>query len=104
MYYTEAPDKWVILKITNKGESVYKLLAGWYGGYAGSDEWRISSGIVSYEEVNDCVYFTNTSGSVYRCSLGSEGTTGYTQSKLDYLKSQQTDDLKIETIMLKNYK
>ena len=35
------PDKWVIVKIDADSECIYKVFACWYGGYAGSDSWRI---------------------------------------------------------------
>jgi hypothetical protein len=42
---SETPENWVILKITNNGEIVYKVFGSWAGGYLGSDNWRINSGI-----------------------------------------------------------
>jgi hypothetical protein len=42
---SETPENWVILKITNNGEIVYKVFGSWVGGYLGSDNWRINSGI-----------------------------------------------------------
>ena len=103
MKYTEQPDKWVILKITHKGDVIYKLLCGWYGGYCGSDEWRLSSGIFSLTKEGDYIYFTNSSGSVYKCHKDAEGTTSYTQSKYVYFKSMETDLIKIDIMELKDY-
>lgn len=104
MYFTEQPDKWVILRITHEGTSIYKLLAGWYGGYLGSDEWRLSSGIISVVEEQYCYDFTNESGSVYRCYKNAEGMSSYTSSI--YARWKQADSvvgIKIEIIESKNY-
>lgn len=63
------PDNWVVLKVNN----FYKILAGWSGGYAQSDSWRINSGIAKVEEENHCLKFIGESGSVYICSKDSYG-------------------------------
>ena len=103
MYFNEQPDKWVILRITNQGLPAYKLLVGWYGGYLGSDEWRLSSSILSLAKEDGFIYFTNSSGSIYKCHLSDEGTTSYTQSKFDYFKSLETNEVKINIMELKDY-
>ena len=46
MKYT--PDSWVPVLIRSKKHgSVYKILCSWYGGFAGADYWKLSSGIES---------------------------------------------------------
>lgn len=65
------PDNWVVLKIKpGKGAyPLYKVLAGWSGGYLGADSWRMNSGITGchMEKDGDYYFFTGHSGSVYRC-------------------------------------
>jgi hypothetical protein len=58
---------------------LYKVLAGWYGGYTGGDSWQINSGIV--EIIEEELYYdvVGESGSVYRCPKHSEKLSGYTQ-------------------------
>lgn len=67
------PDNWVILKITNKGEPIYKLLAGVSGGYLDGDSWRMNSGIVSVRETSQSYFFSGHSGSVYECHKDTYG-------------------------------
>lgn len=67
-----SPDKWSILKMK---DGVYKVLAGWSGGYLDSDSWKVSSGLLSIEEDGDYYLMHNHSGSVYRCHKQSEGMT-----------------------------
>lgn len=76
---TYTPDRWVLLEITNQetGDSVQKVFAGWYGGYAGSDTWKLSSGVVATEDRDDYIEFLNSSGSVYKCYKNSLGMSGY---------------------------
>lgn len=79
------PDRWVIVKITSPEHgSVYKTLAGWYGGYLGSDSWQLSSGIVSVEQDTErnLINYHQSSGSVYVCSPHCYGFSNYTRSIL----------------------
>lgn len=73
----ETPDKWIVLKIGN----IYKVFATWYGGYLGSDSWKINSGIKKVEESPDSNYinFIGYSGSIYACHKHCYGTSMYTQ-------------------------
>lgn len=61
------PDNWVILKINNQGETFYKVLAGWSGGYLDGDSWRMNSGIERMEESDTHYKFYGHSGSCYVC-------------------------------------
>ena len=48
---TYTPDSWVIVKIqSEKYGTIYKVLAGWYGSYLYGASWKISSGIVTFED------------------------------------------------------
>ena len=68
------PDNWVIIKIvTEKYGVVYKILAGWSGGYATSDSWRMNSGIVRHEFDGEYWRFYGSTGSCYVCHVDSYG-------------------------------
>ena len=77
------PDNWVVIKFTQQVKSgntgygrtekvFYKVLAGWSGGYLGSDSWRLNSGIVDVEETIDSLIFIGHSGSRYICNKTQE--------------------------------
>lgn len=72
------PDKWVVVRITGKDCSViHKIFASWYGGYLGSDSWKLNSGITRvYNEGNRFV-FDGRSGSTYICHKGTYGSNAY---------------------------
>ena len=72
-----SPDRWVVVKIVTPKERLYKVFACWYGGYAGSDSWKLNSGITRATFQNDCYEFDGHSGSVYTCRKGAYGTNGY---------------------------
>jgi len=86
------PDVWVIIKVTPTGEApIYRVLAGWYGGYMGGDAWQINSGIVSYTKTKTFFDFHGASGSVYRCFPHSEKLSGLTQSILTRFTNQMQE-------------
>lgn len=61
------PDNWVVLKINHEEETLYKVLAGWSGGYLHGSSWRMNSGITEMEEDEEYYYFYGSSGSCYQC-------------------------------------
>ena len=71
------PDRWVVFKIVNNDETLYKVFGMWYGGYTAGDSWRLNSGITKFEEVNDQYHFHGTSGSIYVGYKNSYGLTNY---------------------------
>ena len=93
------PDRWVIVKIVTPKEHLYKVFASWYGGYGGSDSWKMNSGIVRATLVGDCWEFDGSSGSVYSCHKDYYGTNGYGGSVLSNMIGQaQAQDIQIEVL------
>jgi hypothetical protein len=74
------PDRWVIveLKYNDSDEVNRKVLASWYGGYLGSDRWKLSSGITEIVDKDSYYEIHNHSGSIYNCGKQSQGMSGYT--------------------------
>jgi len=71
------PDSWVVLKLKadKDADPIYKVLAGWSGGYLDGDSWRMNSGISSVTissvtENDDYLEFWGYSGSCYVCRKG----------------------------------
>lgn len=83
------PDRWIVIQITHPqtGETVDKVLAGWYGGYLGSDHWKLNSGITKVDKRSDRFEFHGSSGSLYVCYHACYGLTGLTTSVLNRLES-----------------
>lgn len=75
---TYTPDNWVIVKITRPEGVLYKVLAGWSGGYLDGDSWRLNSGIVRAEVEDDYILFHGHSGSVYKCHKHAQRLSGAT--------------------------
>jgi hypothetical protein len=71
------PDKWQIVSLVHDGERTDKVFGSWYGGYLGSDSWKLSSGIVKVEEHDKYYDVHNVSGSIYRCYKDCEGMSMY---------------------------
>ena len=70
------PDKWLLIKIGGT-DPHYRVFGSWSGGYLGSDEWRLNSGVTRVEEDEDYYYFYGSSGSYYRCHKEMYGATVY---------------------------
>ncbi len=78
IYY---PDKWVVVKIVSpQYGKINKVLASWYGGFAGSNSWKLSSGIVSVTKTESGYDFLNDSGSIYSCHKDTYGMSAHTAS------------------------
>jgi hypothetical protein len=81
MYY---PDKWILLKVTHPElGATYKVLASWYGGFAGSDSWKLSSGTTKVEIDGDQFLLEQYTGSTYVISKHNWGTSMYTAGILN---------------------
>lgn len=70
------PDRWMLIKITGT-DPHYRVFGSWFGGYLGSNSWRMNSGIVSVTEEDDFYIFKGHSGSEYRCHKESYGSHSY---------------------------
>lgn len=88
------PDNWVVLKIKpGKGSyPIYKVLAGWSGGYLDGDSWRMNSGITGVEKQAYLWGFYGSSGSVYWCHQGSYGLKMSNSHVYNKLKEQEQFD------------
>lgn len=58
------PDNWVVIFL-NSDDPHYRILAGWSGGFATGDSWKMNSGIVKVEEHESGFNFIGSSGSSY---------------------------------------
>ena len=79
------PDNWKVLKIIKGDTTVYKVLAGWLGGYLSGRSWRLNSGIKTVVEKPDYYVFHGYSGSMYKCYKKLEGLDWYTDDILNGL-------------------
>ena len=92
------PDKWCVLKLItpaaspNVEDSIhYRVYGSWYGGWAGSDSWRMNSGITKATLLDGFYAFDGFSGSLYYCDINQYGTSGYGGSVLAGIISRQGD-------------
>ena len=92
------PDRWVVVEFKYASETIRKVLATWYGGYAGSDSWKLSSGIIGVEEFEKHYEFRNHSGSLYVCHKGSVGMGMYTLSIFNRFKEESKGRAQLEVI------
>ena len=76
------PHRWVVIDYGEEYADTqrYAILAGWYGGYAGSNSWKRSSPVVEWDFKEDDLEVTTESGSKYVLHKGAIGVTMLTQS------------------------
>ena len=92
------PDKWVVVKIEGKNVPLtYKVFGCWFGGYAGSNSWKLNSGIKAVTEAGDNWLFEGYSGSVYKCYKKAYGMHMYGSGILnDIINKSEEVDVKVE--------
>lgn len=95
------PDKWLCVEITGRPSEkpIYKIFACWYGGYLGSNSWKLNSGITSVSENTDYYFFEGSSGSTYACRKGMYGASRYGYGILeDMIEKAAANDITIEVM------
>ena len=94
------PDRWVVVKIEG-GEFplTYKVFGCWFGGYMGSNSWKMNSGIKCMSEGKDSYLFEGYSGSIYKCFKSNYGTHLYGQGVLeDIIERSKEHGVTVETM------
>ena len=91
------PDRWVMLEINRQGEKVYKILAGWSGGYLHGNSWKLNSGCKSVTKDGKYFVFEGFSGSVYYCH---EDLYGYNGATINVLHNLQQDIARIDGLTI----
>jgi len=98
------PDVWVVLEFDHPDleTPLRKVFAGWYGGYTGSNSWKLNSGITTTRKVEDWFEFDGYSGSTYRCHNNNYHLSGLMHVVLaNWLKqADERGDTKIRVLTL----
>jgi hypothetical protein len=95
------PDKWLIIRVTDqKSKDVhYRVFGSWYGGYNGSDSWRLNSGIETMLVDQNNYSFVGSSGSTYVVHKDMYGTSSYGHGVLSGLiKKNAEDDIDLKIL------
>ena len=100
------PDAWVVVKFS--GDAVpdgvmYKILAGWKGGFTSGDSWKLNSGITKIEKIKNAFNVQGYSGSMYCCHKDGERMMMITQGIFDNLvEAYKNKKVKIEIVPIKS--
>ena len=99
---TYTPDVWVVLEFDapQLEQPTRKVFAGWYGGFAGSDSWKLNSGITETRRNGDWLEFDGYSGSTYHCHTNTYKMSGLMHGVLArWLKdAEQRGDIQIRVL------
>jgi len=71
------PHRWVIVEMSDDTNTYRKVFSGDYGGYTGSDTWKLSSAIESIEGDGEHFVAKCQSGSTYRLRASAYGMSNY---------------------------
>lgn len=101
------PDVWVIVelsgnKVQERDGRYHRILAGWYGGYLGSDSWKMNSGITRIIDKGNYYEIHGHSGSIYNCGKEIERFSGYTQSIYQSFTEQNSDEISVKQVEMKD--
>lgn len=102
---TYTPDSWVVLEFDapELAAPTRKVFAGWYGGFAGSDNWKLNSGITQVRIDDQGHYeFDGYSGSTYCCHFNDYKMSGLMHSVLAHwvARANERGDVKIRILDL----
>ena len=101
---TYTPDVWVVLEFDGPQLEVptRKVFAGWYGGFAGSNSWKLNSGITKVRCEGEWFEFDGYSGSIYRCHNNNYHMSGLMHGVLsNWLKAaDERGDITIKILTL----
>jgi len=99
---TYTPDVWVVIEFTTHKETFRKVFAGWYGGYTGSNSWKLNSGITKVRIDDSGHYeFDGHSGSTYCCHVNNYHMSGLMHDiYANWLKQAEEQDIQIRILDL----
>lgn len=100
------PDGYVILKLEDGKDTIYKLFSCWYGGYLDSDTWRLNSGITKITKENDYYIVEGNTDTVYKIWEGNSiKLSNYCSAILDeLLETAKTGNVKVTLINIETCK
>ena len=90
-----SPDSWVLIKVTKKEGSHYRVLAGFNEKPRNSDDWRISKDITSIDCLDNVYHFTCSSNSIYLCKKGEYELTSNIDHVWKALQNQKPDEVEL---------
>ena len=92
------PDRWLIIELSDGKNKYTKVFSGNYGGYTGSDTWKLSSAITSIipNKTGYTVYCQ--SGSVYELYHDTHGMSNYMSSIYSTWNAAQDGSISIRIL------
>ena len=90
------PDNWVIIKVKNQLDILYRVFGCWSGNNMSLDSWKINSGIESARKEGRFWFFESFCGSIYKCHEESYGLQNYGSTVLsNFIASAREEGVKI---------
>lgn len=90
------PDRWIIVNMTLDGNTTQHVFSGGYGGYCGSDTWRLSTKIESIVKKDKIFEIETISGTQYSCNIMAYGMSSYMSNVYDNLVENNPGALSVD--------
>ena len=92
------PDRWFIINMTLDDKTTQHVFSGSYGGYTGTDSWRMSTAIATIVREDKVYKIETVSGTSYECHIGAYGASGYMLNVYQYYLDDNKDKLKVDPV------
>lgn len=105
---TYNPHSWVMLHMKTETEEFHRVFAGWYGGFARGDSWKMNSGVQQIKEDAEFYDVLGVSGSIYQLPKVCEKMSAYQMSVLNDFQARYESKATIVVVpmtsLLERYK
>ena len=103
------PEAWVALRMHNSktDKTIYKIYAGWRGGFVDGDSWQLNSGIKSIDTEQYEYHVHGYSGSIYVCRKNLEGLDragSYIRGVLDNMLKNVPEHMEVSIVPMTEVK
>jgi len=86
------PDRWVLVELTQNGETYRKIISSWKGGWLQDSDCRISSRIVESTVMQHFNEYKTETGSTYKCLHSKEGISEMIRDVITQLRELNGND------------
>ena len=86
------PDRWVLVELTQDGETFRKIISSWKGGWLQDSDCHISSRIVESTVMKHYNEYKTETGDIYKCLHSKESISGMIRDTIQQLREMNGND------------
>ena len=80
------PDRWVLVELTQDGETFRKIISSWKGGWLQDSDCRVSSRIIESTVMKHYNEYKTETGDIYKCLHSRESISEMIRDLIDQLR------------------